>query len=353
MDWEYIIAIIGAALLIVAVVWALYDRHAGRIEALEAELDAERYQAAGVRRECDKRTLAIERLRAQQGKTAARTEALQAEIKRLTEREAELTDATDAHSKRIDSLVRDLRLTDDHIEVVRLQIQAQIDEVKEGVSAYALEAKADAKAAAFKGQTAADEVKAEIYERIDKKGEANGGAFAMLHKDIADLETESNRKIDDLKTDIAHQGERLSDMDEVTVALQGHEHDAVSAQAELIRRLTAQVGNVKFTAATAEKFADDMLRRVDGFDKALAHERARIDEREAVIAAIEEWRVAQDEAALSALVARVYALEQADPLEARNQAIADAYAKGGTSYSKVARDFDVSRRTVQRIVTQE
>lgn len=183
MEWEYIIAIIGAALLIAAVVWALFDRHAGRIEALEAELDAERYQAAGVRRECDKRTLAIEKLRAQQRKAAAQNAALHAEIKRLTEREAELTDAVDAHSKRIDVVAQRQKNHREYVEDMRAGIQEQIDGVK----------------------------------------------------------TEVDRKIDSLKTDVAHQGERLSDMDEVTVALQVHEHDAVSAQAELIKRLTAQV----------------------------------------------------------------------------------------------------------------
>lgn len=197
-----------------------------------------------------------------------------------------------------------------------------------------------------------------IARRIDAC--ATKPALDGLGKRLAKVESSENRfehaakkadELDGWRTDIAKSHMRLvSDMGQALRMLDSQATrigalEAAQPQAQIVADLVQEVAEqVKDIARALEELQSKFIEGLgDGDDSVPAIMQRRGAEIEALL------DIAQHNAdTLDLLQRRIIALESADPGEARNRVIAEAYHAGLGSYTEIGLAFGVSRRTALR-----
>ena len=214
-----------------------------------------------------------------------------------------------------------------------------------------------------------------IARRID--GCATKAALEGIGKRVAKVESSENRfehaakkaaELDEWRTDAARAQIRLTgDMAQTLKILDSQSGrigalESAQPQAQIVADLAQEVAELR--ASPAQSRAAGQSQQVKDIARALEELQSKfiegLGDGDDSVPAIMQRRGAEIEAlldiaqhnadTLGMLQRRIIALESADPREARNREIAEAYHAGLGSYTEIGRMFGVSRRTALRYV---
>lgn len=212
-----------------------------------------------------------------------------------------------------------------------------------------------------------------IARRIDAC--ATKPALEGLGKRLAKVESSENRfehaakkadELDGWRTDFAKAHMRLvGDMGQALQLLDSQATrigalEAAQPQAQIVADLVQEVAEMR--ASPAQSRAASQSQQIKDIARALEELQSKfiegLGDGDDSVPAIMQRRGAEIEAlldiaqhnadTLGLLQRRIIALESADPGEARNRAMAEAYHAGLGSYTEIGRMFGVSRRTAMR-----
>lgn len=346
---------------------AQLDKHEDRIGAIEGDakrlnalcVDIENRRAqdretaknelTSTKRRMDEMDDARRRLDERLSRDEHKVDAAFSEEREATEKAlSEVRDRVDKAMRMYDEMVTDAAAERERVNGERAQTRALVE----------------AKVAAH------DDV---IARRID--GCATKAALEGIGKRLAKVESSENRfehaakkasELDEWRTDFAKAHMRLvSDMGQALQLLDSQAKrivalESAQPQAQIVADLVQEVAELR--ASPAQSRAAGQAQQVKDIARALEELQSKfiegLGDGDDSVPAIMQRRGAEIEAlldiaqhnadTLGMLQRRIIALESADPREARNCMIAEAYHAGLGSYTEIGRMFGVSRRTAMR-----